>query len=305
MASEPGRLEIIDLQHLGKPDSIAVFTLGTKSGLLLVDPGPSSTLPRLFTELEARGHGAGDVTALLLTHIHLDHSGAAGTLTRKNPKLRVYVHARGSTHLADPTKLINSATRLYGDRMDTLWGEIAPVPGRQITVLEGGETLSLGGREIEVAYTPGHAWHHVSYFDRESGTGFVGDTGGLRSRRLPVLPVTPPPDFDLEAWLTSIDRILEWSPKQLALTHFGMFSDPDQHLHDLRTGLVEWTGFARVAVTLAGSEEDRFRHFSDRLRGWIQPRVEASLVEAYLASAGPLACWQGLARYLKTVTSDQ
>lgn len=293
-----GRYEIIDLCHLGRPASIAAYLLRTGSGPFVVDPGPSSTLPRLEAALLRAGSSIESLAGLLLTHIHLDHAGASGTLARKNPALRVYVHARGAPHLIAPAKLLKSAQRLYGDRMDELWGEIAPVPEAQIVALEGGESLALGGLSLEVAYTPGHAVHHVCYFEPETRAAFVGDTAGLSSPHLPVvLPVTPPPDFDLPAWLGSIARILSWTPRELLLTHFGRSEDPESHLNALREGLLAWTGYVRETLALDGSDEVRIRAFVEKLRTWIAGKVPADRAEQYLASAGPEACWQGMARF--------
>jgi glyoxylase-like metal-dependent hydrolase (beta-lactamase superfamily II) len=305
MATRDGRYHVIDLKHLGRPDSIAACVVRTADGPLLVDPGPASTLATLRSGLEKLGLREADLVALLLTHIHLDHAGASGTLARTNPRLQVYVHAQGAHHLVDPTKLINSATRLYGERMDELWGEIAPVPESRVVVLDGGEILRFGNRRIEVAYTPGHARHHVSYFDAEAGTAFVGDTAGLAGPRLPVvLPVTPPPDFDREEWLGSIDRILSWNPAELVLTHFGGSGDPKQHLSALRQGLVEWCDFVEGTLALEGTDEDRIRMFGEMLRGWIRGKAPDQLAEQYLAGAGPEACWQGMARYFRTLQAS-
>jgi glyoxylase-like metal-dependent hydrolase (beta-lactamase superfamily II) len=289
---------LIDLEHGGRPQSVAASVLETSSGPLVVDPGPASTRGRLEAGLSRIGHGIGDLSGLLLTHIHLDHAGAAGILARENPRLRVYVHARGAPHLIDPSKLLASATRLYGSRMEELWGEVAAVPADRVQVLEGEERLDLGGRAIEVAYTPGHAWHHVSYFEPATGVAFVGDTAGIMSPGLPcVLPVTPPPDFDLEAWLGSLDRILGWNPGTLVLTHFGPSHQPGHHLEELRQGLIAWAGYARKSLAEPGSDRERIAWFTDRLTEWIAGRVDPARAERFLAGAGPEACWYGLSRY--------
>ncbi|HEX6586677.1 MAG TPA: MBL fold metallo-hydrolase [Solirubrobacterales bacterium] len=202
-------MRLIDVRHLGRERVIGCWVLDG----VLIDPGPTSSLENLLEAL-----GGETPRALLLTHIHLDHAGASGTIVRRWPELPVYVHERGARHLADPAKLLASASRLYGDQMEHLWGEVAPVPERNLRPLSGGEEL-LG---FEVAYTPGHASHHVSYLHTDSGRAFVGDTAAVR---IPpsdfVLPPTPPPDIDLELWNRSIDRILEWEPTSLGLTHFG------------------------------------------------------------------------------------
>jgi len=300
MNSRPTDVELIDLHHLDELDSIAPYLLPTPGGPVVVDPGPASTLPAFRAGLERAGYGEQDLTGLLITHIHLDHSGSAGVLAGRVPHLKVYVHSKGAPHLLDPGKLIGSAERLYGDRMHLLWGEIRPVPADQLVVLEGGETLDPGGRRFEVRYTPGHAWHHVSYLDRKTMTAFVGDTGGVRRPSFPlVLPVTPPPDIDLEAWLASIDRILEWHPARLAVSHFGIADRPDEHMAALRNGLIEWAGYAKEALALPGTDADRRNAFVERLRAWVQARTSGPDIDQYLTGSGPGpdACWTGLARY--------
>ena len=215
-------LSYLDLRFQAVPRVIATAVLHGPGSVALVDPGPSSTLATLRAALGDAGFALADVTTLLLTHIHLDHAGATGTLVGENPRLRVHVHEKGAPHLIDPGKLLASATRLYGDAMGRLWGEIQPVPPEALVVLKGGERIEAGGRVLEVQYTPGHASHHVSYFDRPSGVAFVGDTAGIRL--VPdgyVLPPTPPPDIDLEAWRESLARIERWGAGTLFLTHFG------------------------------------------------------------------------------------
>src|SRR3989449_812265 len=201
-------LSYIDLHFQGVPRIIATAVAHGPGGVALIDPGPSSTLPMLRRELEHAGLSMADVRALVLTHIHLDHAGATGTLVRERPDLRVYVHEKGAPHMIDPAKLLASAARLYGDAMDRLWGEVRPVPADAIAVLKGGERISAGGRDLEVAYTPGHASHHVSYFSADSGIAFVGDTAGVRlSPGGFNLPPTPPPRIDFEGWHQSLARL--------------------------------------------------------------------------------------------------
>src|SRR5438105_3045308 len=170
----------IDLDFQGQPRTIASGIMQGAGGVAIVDPGPSSCLPVLRRKLEAAGISVRDVTALVLTHIHLDHAGATGTLLAENPALRVYVHENGAPHLVDPSKLLASAARLYGDAMDTLWGEVRAVPSSAIVSLTGSERIEFAGRRWDVAYTPGHASHHVSYFSADTGLAFVGDTAGVR-----------------------------------------------------------------------------------------------------------------------------
>jgi glyoxylase-like metal-dependent hydrolase (beta-lactamase superfamily II) len=292
------RYHLVDLHHQGRPESVAACVLETADGLLVVDPGPASTLPQLSAGLSRRGSSLADIRGLLLTHIHLDHAGGAGTLARAHPRLRVYVHEKGAPHLIDPSRLLASASRLYGDRMDRLWGEVAAIPAEQVVVLHGGEQLRLGGRQLEVLHTPGHAWHHVSYLEGDGSLAFVGDTAGLRTPGLPwVLPVTPPPDFDLEAWIDSIDRLLARAPSTLVLTHFGPSEDPVRHLEQLREGLLSWSAFARDSLTQPGDDSERLAWFIARLEEWIADKVEPERAAGFLAGAGPEACWHGLVRY--------
>src|ERR1035437_2713441 len=221
-------VRVIDVMHLGRERVIGCWQVDD----VLIDPGPGSTLPVLLDAL-----GDERPRAVLLTHIHPDHAGATGALLERWPDVEVYVHELGAPHLIDPSRLIDSAMRLYGDRMDRLWGEMLPVPERNLHVLTGGERL-LGGR-FEVAYTPGHASHHVSY--RHDTTAFVGDVGGVRIAEgwLP-LPPPPPPDIDVEAWHESLDMIAAWKPERLAMTHFGAGEDGEQQLTEVGTRLDDW-----------------------------------------------------------------
>ena len=198
--------------------------------LALIDPGPSTCLESLDLGLQQQGLWLSEVTHILLTHVHLDHAGATGTIVRRHPHVKVFVHERGIPHMANPAKLMASAARLYGERMEKLWGESAAVPSRNLNVVVVGERISAGDRTFEVAYTPGHASHHVSYFDRSSGVAFVGDTGGICIDGGYVLPPTPPPDIDIDAWRSSVAQIEAWSPETLFLTCFGPVQGAAQHL---------------------------------------------------------------------------
>jgi glyoxylase-like metal-dependent hydrolase (beta-lactamase superfamily II) len=217
---------LVDVHHLGRDRVIGAYELDG----LIVDPGPTTGLEGLLAGLEA-----GEPRALLLTHIHLDHAGAAGALCRRFPNLTVYVHERGAPHLVDPERLLASARQLYGDDMEQLWGEVVPVPAENVRALSGGETIE---DRIRVEYTPGHASHHVAYLREATGEAFVGDVAGVR---IPpsdhVLPPTPPPDIDLEAWERSLRVVEGWAPQELCLTHFGRTRDVEGHLGRLREGL--------------------------------------------------------------------
>ena len=233
-------MRVIDLMHLGRARVIGAWQVDD----VLVDPGPSSCLETL---LEALGDER--PRALLLTHIHFDHAGAAGSLVRRWPDLPVYVHERGARHMADPERLYTSAKRLYGDDMERLWGEMLPVPEANLHVLEGGEHV-LDGR-FTVAYTPGHASHHVSYL--HDGTAFVGDVAGVRITPDSItIPPTPPPDIDVESWHESIATVRAWQPDRLAMTHFGAYENVTEQLDELSGRLDDWSSLAR------DGDRDRF-----------------------------------------------
>jgi glyoxylase-like metal-dependent hydrolase (beta-lactamase superfamily II) len=265
----------------------------------LVDPGPSTTLDHLREALRGKGIELRDVRQLLLTHIHLDHAGATGSLLRENPAIDVLVHERGAPHLVEPSKLLASAKRLYGDDMHRLWGDVLPVPSGRVTALKGGERIDAGGRELLVEYTPGHASHHVSYFDPSSRIAFVGDTAGIRrGAGKYVMPPTPPPDIDLEAWQASEDRILGWDPDTLFLTHFGPVHGARLHFQQLMDRLSAWSVVVRRLLddpTL--TDADRQAHFVDEVLLEIR-RVVGDEEAAQYNRAGRLDySWQGLARY--------
>ena len=291
-------LSFFDLQFQGKARVIATGVLHGAGGVALIDPGPSSTLPTLRRELSAAGIPLDTVTALLLTHIHLDHAGAAGTLVRENPRLRVYVHEKGAAHLVDPAKLLASAQRLYGDAMDRLWGEVAPVPQSAVVTLTGGERITQGGRTLHVAYTPGHASHHVSYFCAESGVAFVGDTAGIRlGPEAYVLPPTPPPDIDIELWGESLARIAGWNADTLVLTHFGPASPASAHLADFRERLEEMSGLAKASLEREGTDEERERWFAEEIRRDLRRRLGDEEAARYQVAGRFDLSWRGLARY--------
>src|SRR6476469_4931832 len=226
-------LDYVDLNFLGAPEIIVTAAL------------------------QRKGIGVGDVHQILLTHIHLDHAGVTGTLVRENPAIEVFVHERGAPHLIDPSKLMASAGRLYGADMERLWGDFVPVPAGRVRALKGGEHIVAGGRELEVAYTPGHASHHVSYFAAASRVAFVGDTAGIRrTGRDYIMPPTPPPDIDLDAWRTSEDRILSWEPDTLFLTHFGPFHGARVHFQEMFARLVVWSALVRWLVGDTSLDEE-------------------------------------------------
>jgi glyoxylase-like metal-dependent hydrolase (beta-lactamase superfamily II) len=303
-------LDYVDLNFLGFSEIIATVVIQGPSGVALIDPGPSTTLDTLRAALTQKGIGMGDVRQLLLTHIHLDHAGVTGTLVKENPAMEVLVHERGAPHMIDPSKLMASATRLYGtDNMARLWGDFLPIPADRVRVLSGGERITVAGRELEVAYTPGHASHHVSYFDPSSRVAFVGDTAGIRRRAQPdesvprgpgayVMPPTPPPDIDLEAWRVSEERILAWDPDTLFLTHFGPFHGARLHFQALMDHLASWSRLVhRLLADPALDDEQRQQKFVDEALLELRRAVGDLDAEKYSRAGRLDYSWQGLSRY--------
>ena len=300
-------LDYIDLKFLGSPEIIATVLIQGPDGVAILDPGPSSTLPVLRSSLSARGYAPRDVRAILLTHIHLDHAGASGTLAAECPHAEVYVHEKGAPHLSDPSKLLSSAQRLYGADMDRLWGEVRAVPDARLRVL-GGESqrLSVVGHEFEWAYTPGHAWHHVSYFAPADRIAFVGDTAGIcRPSGRIVLPPTPPPDIDLEAWHVSTNRILAWYPEQLFLTHFGLQPAPRVHFNDLWTRMEEWSRRVRALLDQPGTDADRSQRFTNDVMAELTRATSRDEAVAYARAGRFDFSWAGLARYWRKKTEPK
>ena len=296
----------VDLELHGRRQVVAAGLIEGPEGVAVVDPGPSSSLGGLRAGLARSGRTLADIDAVLLTHVHLDHAGAAGTLVRGNPRTRVYVHERGAPHVVDPGKLVASASRLYGEDMDRLWGEIAPVAADHVEVLRGGETIRVAGLPLEVAYTPGHASHHVSYFDADSGTAFAGDTAGIRiAPWRSVVPPTPPPDIDVELWHESIARLRAWRPSRVFLTHFGAFEDVDAHLDELDHRLDEMAAIVRRFLDEPAADEDeQVGRFTDAVKQSLREGLRDEAAAARYELAVPFRhCWMGLARYWRKKAS--
>jgi glyoxylase-like metal-dependent hydrolase (beta-lactamase superfamily II) len=301
MQTPPVTFRYVDVGFLGVPRVIATAVLEGPDGVALVDPGPSSCLPGLRAGLDALGIRLQDVRWILLTHIHLDHAGATGTLVREHPSIAVHVHERGARHMIDPGKLIDSARRLYGADMDRLWGEFLAVPAGSVTALAGGERIDVAGRRFEVAYTPGHASHHVSYFDPREGVAFVGDTCGARIGTASfVMPPTPPPDIDLAAWTASLDRILAWRPQTLFLTHFGPSGDVEAHVDELRRRL-DWAAATVHDALLRhpdpGEDRDAAAFFHREMGAEIRRHMNEDDARSYELAVPLEHCYLGLARY--------
>jgi glyoxylase-like metal-dependent hydrolase (beta-lactamase superfamily II) len=270
--------EPLDLLHLGRERVIGAYLLDTPDGPALFDCGPTTCVPALKAGLQGRGLELQDVPHLLLSHIHLDHAGAAGVLVREHPELQVHVSPIGAPHLVDPSRLEQSARRLYGNEFDTLWGELASVPRENVR--ETGDRV-LG---LDCFPSPGHASHHVCYLDSD-GTLYAGDAAGVRIRPSAfVLPPTPPPEFDLAVWESTLDELERRAPERLALIHFGVADDPREHLAELRRRLRSWT-----ALVGDGATEEEFEAAALAELGDDAP--------PYVQAMPPWQSYAGLRRY--------
>lgn len=234
-------IHIIDLEFLDLSNAIATFLIPSDDGLILIESGPESTYEHLIDAIKEKGVDPDDIKHVLLTHIHFDHAGAAWKFAEKGAK--IYVHPIGLPHLQSPERLWNSAKMIYGDDMDRLWGEMKPIDENKLVAVEDGDEIRIGSLNFKVHYTPGHAIHHNAY--QLDDTIFVGDVGGIKIKNGPVVPPCPPPDIDLGAWKTSIDKLKALHPKHLVLTHFGFVSNPIPHLDALEVMLHDWADWMK------------------------------------------------------------
>jgi glyoxylase-like metal-dependent hydrolase (beta-lactamase superfamily II) len=261
----------LDLHFQGYERAIAAYVVEADDGPALFDCGPSTTLPRLREALADLDLELGDIRHLLLSHIHLDHAGAAGALVRENPALTVWVSEIGAPHLVDPSRLEASARRLYGDTFDTLWGELAPVPEANVRI------AADRAAGWDVFPSPGHATHHVCY--QRGGALLAGDACGVRIQPdRYILPVSPPPDIDVEAWHATARELAGRRPDRLALIHFGVHEDCADHLARLEEELDRWAGwvgggmdadaFVATARDSAGEAADEYDRVAPFWQSW-------------------------------------
>jgi glyoxylase-like metal-dependent hydrolase (beta-lactamase superfamily II) len=294
-------ISYIDLNFCDTPKSIATGVYAGDGGAVLIDPGPGSCIHTLRSSLAAQGIGVGDIESILITHIHLDHAGATGLLVRDNPRIRVFVHEKGAPHVVDPSKLINSANQLWGvEGVARLWGQVIPVPESNLQVLGERAQITAGGRTFDVRYTPGHASHHISYFDDRSGLVWAGDTAGLRfTSKVFTLPPTPPPDIDLEAWRDSLAKIRDWRPETVFITHFGPYAGAAAHLDHIETSLRDVAEMARRAIQTDASDDAKYERFKEDVFAYVRSAVDEQEMRP-LEFVGPLEFnWRGLVRYWK------
>jgi glyoxylase-like metal-dependent hydrolase (beta-lactamase superfamily II) len=288
----------LDLNWAGHPRSIASALLRSQNFSALIDPGPTSTITTLRGQLALHHLSVSDLRVILLTHIHLDHAGATGSLVLENPHLKVYVHSRGAAHMADPAILLQSAGRLYGDDMQRLFGAFLPVPSENLHILNGGEILPLGSRQLSVLYTPGHASHHVTYFDATEGIAFVGDTAGICIQGHPfVLPATPPPDINIELWDASLEAISQLQPSRFFLTHYGFSDHPQRHINSYRERLHYWSDLASRILSGSPEEDQAVQSFTSKAAADASKFLSPDELSHYVFSGALHLSWLGLVRY--------
>lgn len=288
-------VQTIDLHFQDTPGVISSSVFDTGDGLAIVDTGPGSTLGHLEEGLAQFGAGLSDLRHLLLTHIHFDHAGAAGTLLERLPKARAYVHERGAPHLARPEKLLASATQIYGDQMEQLWGQMRPIDPDRMTVLSGGEFWKLGHTEVRALYTPGHAVHHVAYHVGDDL--FLGDVGGVRLAEAQTARApTPPPDIDLEVWRESVATLRALDAQHLHLAHFGRYANTPAHWDGLLAKMDEEAGWVRAGLEAGRSPQAITEEFTERQLSDIEAEAPG-LRERYEFACPPWMSVQGLARY--------
>lgn len=272
-------LQTIDLLHMGRPGAVAAHRFGD----VIVDPGAAKTIDRVIDAFGDR-----IPRAVLLTHVHFDHAGGTGALVRKYPDIEVWVHEIGAPHMIDPTRLVASARRVWLDFFDALWGEVIPVPEQNIRIVRDGDVIADALGEWEVAYTPGHARHHVAYLHRQAATAFTGDVSGIRIEGGPAFPPTPPPDIDPAAWHASLGRVAAWKPERLAFSHFGVADDPVEHLAGMQVALDEFAA-AASATDAAG--------FAAWIRAWLEARGAGDAIDTYYVASPFEGMWGGFDRW--------
>lgn len=297
MQSAAQRPITIDLYHLGRPQVIAAYLLPGPAPLL-IDPGPASCLPALRDGLARHGLSSSDLAGIVLTHIHLDHAGAVGHLLADHPQLTVHVHQRGAAHLIDPSRLLHSAARLYGSRMEQLWGTVLAVPAERVQTYRGGEALTAGTTTLQAFDAPGHAYHHLIWYEPQQGTAFVGDNVGVRLPGLAFTrPATPPPEVDLPAWQRTHDLIAQLAPRSLALTHFGLYDDVAFHLTDMRQRLAVWAELVRDALAAGADEAQGVAALTAQLEAESRLLSPDQQLAINQQTGALTSSWRGLARY--------
>ena len=302
-AFTPSPVITLDLNFLSIHNVIAAYLIPHSGGAILIESGPSSTIPGLTAALKQNGYTPADVTDVFVTHIHLDHAGASGWLARQGA--RIHVHPVGAPHLINPEKLLNSAQRIYGDQMDYLWGEFLPVPEESLAIVQDGDEIEINGRLIRAVDTPGHAYHHHAYvFDKLC---FIGDVGGIRMQPTHHLRVPmPPPEFQLELWRESVKKLQRLDIAAIAPTHFGIFSGAQEHLALLAKELDAVEGWMSDVLPAEPPVEE----IDVRYREWMRQRslsdaLDEIQIQEYEAANPSGMSASGMQRYWRKYRADQ
>ncbi len=294
-------LFLIDHKFQGVPGTIASYLLPDGDDATLIETGPTTTTETVLDGVRAAGFDPDRITRLIVTHIHLDHAGAAGSMIQRLPRARLFVHRVGAPHMIDPSKLVASATRVFGEDMARLWGEILPVPEERVVILDDASTLQIGGRVLKALHTPGHASHHLAFHDAERGVIFTGDVAGARLSDADFLrPPTLPPEVDLTLWRRSVTRLRGLRPRRLYLTHGGAYGDPESHFDLLLSRLYFMAGWTEASLATEQEMAVLAAEFIEREREEIVATTGSdALVEPYELVAGSRMSVEGLARYLR------
>lgn len=285
----------LDLQYLDLPEVIGCFLIDTAEGPVLIESGPHSCWDALTEGLALHGLSPGDIHSVLLTHIHLDHAGAAWALAEAGA--HVYVHPAGRPHLLDPSRLMASATRIYGDDMDRMWGDMRPIPADQLTAVEHMQSLQIGGKVFTAHHTPGHADHHIAW--QWDSYLFCGDVAGIHIDAGVVAPPCPPPEFNLEQWVRSIEQIRGLPVDHLVLTHYGEVGDKNAHLEYLEIALHQWVDFFRAIPDHSNQEQLTHDFMGYIHRKFYHRSMSDSLREQYDHANPPWMSVAGITRYLR------
>lgn len=288
-------IETLDLNHLELEGAIAAYIL-TEGEPAVVDPGPSTTLDRLREGLTSRGIGARDLRHIVLTHVHLDHAGSTGHLVREYPEATVHVHVDGAPHMVDPTRLVSSTRRTFGDMHDRLWGEVLDVPAHRVHAWHPGDRdLHAGLRPLS---TPGHIAHHLAYLDEREGLLFSGDSMGIiLGNEAPTHPPTPPPAVDLRAWEGTLEEISVVAPERFAATHFGIHGNVPDRVRQLREALAALE--ARVRKAMAEGDDDDAQRYDQEVRESLAPFHGREAVDRYFDMFTAATDWAGVKFYLE------
>lgn len=299
-------IRFVDGLHLGRPKVIGTAVIGEAGGpLALVDCGPESIFTHTVAGLRAAGLRPEDVTHVFVTHIHFDHAGAAWRWA-EDYGATICVHPRGAPHLADPAKLLASATKIFGDQMGRLWGDMRPVRADKLRVVEDGEFVEAAGRRFQAMDTPGHAQHHHAWWLPAERTLFAGDVMGVLIEGGPCLPPCPPPDIHLEQWFASLQKLMALRPARVFLTHFGEMDDPVRRLNELAERLLEWAEWIAEELKIGMTEEKIVPLFEQRVRGELKlAGLSDEMLDTYEQADPAAMSVSGLARYWRKFRPDE